>query len=89
MAEPEYGSSAWKKISSEGMDFAKKLLIKDPAKRLSLKEILQHPWVTREVKDVRDARRNSMPGNAFTLYSQVRPDTADLVKETLKKKLNE
>ncbi len=53
------------------------MLVKDPAKRLTLKEVLEHPWITRDVKDVQKARRNSLPGNAFALFSQVHPDTAD------------
>ena len=61
------------------------LLVKDPAKRITLKEVLQDPWITRDVKGVREARRNSLPGDAFTLFSQVQPDTTNLFKEVLKK----
>ncbi len=50
--------------------------MKDPAKRLSLKEVLEHPWITKDVKGIREARRNSMPGNAFTLFSLAQPDRA-------------
>ena len=88
-AEPDYASTSWKKISKEGVDFVKKLLIKDPAKRLGLKEVLQHPWVTRDIKDIREARRNSLPGNAFTLFSLVQPDTTNLLKEVHKKHMKE
>ncbi len=59
--------------------------MKDPTKRLTLKEVLQHPWLTREVKGIREARRNSLPGNAFTLFSLVQPDKTDLLKDTHKK----
>ncbi len=55
--------------------------MKEPSKRLTLKEVLQHPWITRDIKDVRDARRNSLPANAFALYSLAQPD---LLKEMQK-----
>ena len=96
-AEPDYLQAGWKKISKEGMDFVKsnilpfinhriEVLIKDPAKRLTLKEVLQHPWITRDLKDIRDARRNSLPGDQFALYSLVQPEKTDLFKEIIKKK---
>lgn len=65
------------------------LLVKDPAKRTTLKEVLQHQWVTQDAKGVREARRNSLPGDAFTLYSMVKPDTTNLLKDVQKKKLKE
>jgi len=61
-------------------------LVKDPSKRLTLKEVLQHPWITKDIKDIREARRMSLPGNQFELFSLVQPDTKDLLKEIQKKK---
>jgi serine/threonine protein kinase len=78
---------AWKKISKEGLDFVKKLLVKDPAKRLPLKDILQHPWLTKDIKDVRELRRNSLPGDAFAAFSLAHPDTTDLLKDMQKKQV--
>ena len=60
--------------------------MKDPAKRITLKEVLQHAWITRDVKGVREARRNSLPGNAFDVFSLVQPDKTDLFKDAHKKK---
>ena len=65
------------------------ILVKEPSKRITLKEVLQHPWITRDIKDVRDARRNSLPGNAFAVYSLVQPDTTNLLKEIQKKQAKE
>lgn len=84
-------------MSKEGVDFVRstlncveiELLTKDPAKRISLKEVLQHPWITQDVKGIREARRNSLPGNAFTLFSMVKPDTTNLLKDVQKKNLRE
>ena len=37
---PEY-------LSSEVKDLLTNLLVKDPAKRLPLEEVLKHPWITK------------------------------------------
>jgi len=63
--------------------------MKDPAKRITLKEVLQDPWITHDLKGVREARRNSLPAEAFTLFSMVKPDTSNLLKDVQKKKLKE
>ena len=47
---------------------------KDPNKRITLKEVLQHPWLTRDIKGIREARKGSIPSTAFGLYSLVKPD---------------
>jgi len=61
------------------------VLAKDPAKRIILKEVLQHPWITRDLKEIRDARRNSLPGNAFGLFSLVQPEKEEIFKDIIKK----
>jgi hypothetical protein len=62
--------------------------VKDPVKRITLKEVLEHPWVTRDVKDIQDARRNSLPSDSFALFS-LNPEKSDLFKEMMKKKEKE
>ena len=37
--------SAWKKVSAKAQDFITKLLVLDPAKRMTSQEALQHPWI--------------------------------------------
>lgn len=37
-----------KKLSHEAIDLIEKLLITDPKKRISIPEILLHPWITEE-----------------------------------------
>ena len=39
----------WDNISSEAKDLVSKLLVKDPAERLTVQQILQHPWLAKEV----------------------------------------
>lgn len=33
-------------VSKQGVDFLKKVLEKDPKKRLTVTEVLEHPWLT-------------------------------------------
>jgi len=40
-----YSSPAWEKISEEGKDFVKQLLIASPAERLTGRKALKHPWI--------------------------------------------
>ena len=40
-----FGQPKWEKISKEAKDFVNKLLIKDPKKRMTVKNALIHPWI--------------------------------------------
>lgn len=44
-AEISFQSSVWKGISAEAKDLITKLVVVDPAKRLTIDEALQHPWI--------------------------------------------
>ncbi|KCV72229.1 CAMK protein kinase [Fonticula alba] len=41
-----YGAPAWRMRSPESMDLISRLLVKDPAERLTASEALAHPWIT-------------------------------------------
>lgn len=43
--DPPFPDEKWDKISYEALDFVRKLLDKDPAKRLSAKQALSHLWL--------------------------------------------
>ena len=43
--EPKVTGSVWADISDQAKDFVKSLLVKDPSKRPTAKEALQHPWL--------------------------------------------
>lgn len=58
------------------------MLTKDPAKRITLKEVLQDPWIANE--STIKARKNSSAKDAFDLYSNANPDKAK-IEESLKK----
>ncbi|GAV61364.1 Pkinase domain-containing protein [Cephalotus follicularis] len=51
-ADPSFDEGPWPAISSEAKDFVKRLLIKDPRKRMSSAQALSHPWI-RNHKDVK------------------------------------
>lgn len=40
----EFPDEIWKDVSSDCKDLIKQLLIKDPTKRITIKEALNHPW---------------------------------------------
>ena len=40
-----FESEAWKEKSEELKDLISRLLVKDPSRRLSAKEILEHDWI--------------------------------------------
>merc|ERR1719225_2049616 len=41
----DFPEAEWKDISLEAKDLISKLLVKDPRKRLSAEQVLEHPWV--------------------------------------------
>lgn len=45
-AEYDMSRPVWKKVSPEAKDLLKKMLVVDPAKRLSATECISHPWIT-------------------------------------------
>ncbi|KAL7101309.1 hypothetical protein ACP275_08G047100 [Erythranthe tilingii] len=51
-AEPTYDEQPWPTMSSEAKDFVKRLLNKDPRKRMTAAQAICHPWIrnTSEVK---------------------------------------
>lgn len=45
------------------------MLIKDPDKRLKLKEVLQHPWILSESKDIGEIRSKSVSCKDFMAFT--------------------
>ncbi|XP_038723332.1 CDPK-related kinase 5-like isoform X1 [Tripterygium wilfordii] len=44
-ADPSFEEAPWPSLSSEAKDFVKRLLNKDPRKRLTAGQALSHPWI--------------------------------------------
>ena len=57
-AEYEFDEQTFGRICDDAKDFIARLLVKNPKKRMTAKESLQHPWITTEITPVR--KRNSV-----------------------------
>ncbi|KAK4795401.1 hypothetical protein SAY86_013395 [Trapa natans] len=44
-AEPSFDEPPWPSLSSEAKDFVKRLLNKDPRRRMTASQALSHPWI--------------------------------------------
>ncbi|XP_019422352.1 PREDICTED: CDPK-related kinase 5-like isoform X1 [Lupinus angustifolius] len=51
-ANPSFDEPPWPSLSSEAKDFVKKLLNKDPRRRMTAAQALNHPWI-KNYKDVK------------------------------------
>jgi hypothetical protein len=49
--EVDFSYHIWKKVGSEVKTMIKKLLEKDKSKRMTLEEVLQHPWILKKSKE--------------------------------------
>ena len=48
--EPDFNSDCWKKVSKECINFIKRLLEKDPKKRMNIADTLKHEWFKKFIK---------------------------------------
>ena len=63
-----FESKIWNKYSSEAKNFVEGLLQKKPEKRLSIKEVLEHPWI-KKMDKVPNKRRDTKKGSQFGFYT--------------------
>ncbi|KAK9067091.1 hypothetical protein SSX86_014416 [Deinandra increscens subsp. villosa] len=52
-ADPSFDEVPWPTLSSEAKDFVKRLLNKDPRKRLTAAQALSHPWIRNGANEVK------------------------------------
>ncbi|KAI7845929.1 hypothetical protein COHA_000475 [Chlorella ohadii] len=45
-AKYDFDTEAWEPVSGEAKDLIRKLLVVDPAQRLTCEQVLQHPWMS-------------------------------------------
>ena len=65
-----FHTEIWKKFSKEAMTFVDGLLKKKPEKRLTITQILEHPWIKKFSK-VPDKRIKCDDENMFAAYVQI------------------
>ena len=63
-----FESKIWNKYSSEAKNFVEGLLQKKPEKRLSIKEVLEHPWI-KKMDKVPNKRRDTKKESQFGFYT--------------------
>ena len=63
-----FESKIWNKYSSEAKNFVEGLLQKKPEKRLSIKEVLEHPWI-KKMDKVPNKRRDTKKESKFGFYT--------------------
>uniref|UniRef100_A0A0D9X1K7 Protein kinase domain-containing protein n=1 Tax=Leersia perrieri TaxID=77586 RepID=A0A0D9X1K7_9ORYZ len=51
-ADPSYNEVPWPSLTPEAMDFVKRLLCKDPRRRMTAAQALSHPWI-RNYNDIK------------------------------------
>ncbi|XP_062189956.1 CDPK-related kinase 5-like [Phragmites australis] len=51
-ADPSYSEAPWPSLTLEAMDFVKRLLCKDPRRRMTAAQALSHPWI-RNYNDIK------------------------------------
>lgn len=74
IVEPVYfHEKLWRNISLEARNFVSGLLQKNPVKRMTIKQILEHEWIKKYYTKVTDQRRNTidLTSSIFKLYSTV------------------
>ena len=69
--EVAYPKFCWKNVSPEGQDFVKRILIKEPTKRMCLIDILEHPWLLKDKEGMKKLEKM----NKFVAYTTVQPTT--------------
>ena len=65
------------------------LIVKDRTKRMTLTEVLEHPWITENCSDLREMRKNSDSISQFKLYSHQQPHSPKILDEVIKRTTDE
>ncbi len=60
------------------------MLCKDHKKRLTLKELLKHPWITINCKEVRELRENTSAEDMFKNFVLQTPHSVKIYDEIQK-----
>jgi len=77
----------WQKVSKEAKNFVDRLLTKDPKKRMTLEQVLEHPWLIKGATDIKELRRKSINDrlSKFKVFSHAEPDSPKIMEEIEKR----
>jgi serine/threonine protein kinase len=57
------------------------MLKKNPKKRITLNELLKHPWLTMNCTNIRTMRENPTTENIFRMNALSKPMAEEIIKE--------
>ncbi|MDR3548988.1 MAG: hypothetical protein P4M11_12125 [Candidatus Pacebacteria bacterium] len=96
LEQPSYVSGKWKQISPEAKVLVQStiarertdvgMLMKDPEQRVTLKELLTHPWIAGGGGRLESLRRNATSEAAFKVFSQQKPNSLKMYDEVSRMK---
>jgi ABC-type uncharacterized transport system substrate-binding protein len=61
------------------------LLIKDKAKRITLREVLEHPWIEKYCSGIREVRMKAGNQSQFKVFSYQQPNSPKILDEIAKR----
>ena len=87
--QPDFVGGRWAQVSPQAKECVSRtelyqpigMLSKDPKKRLTLKELLQHPWLVTEHSDLANLRKQATWANEFRMFSLVTPGSMRIYDE--------
>ncbi|KAE8720380.1 CDPK-related protein kinase [Hibiscus syriacus] len=85
-ADPNFNEPPWPSLSLEAEDFVKRLLIKDPRKRMTAAQALSHPWI-QSIGNVKALSKTLTPDELFYLgeqFSLLEPKHGSITLENIK-----
>jgi len=80
---PDFTEPVWDKVSKKAKNFVERLLVKEPENRMTLEQVLEHPWLVKGAVHIRDLRRNSLNDrlSKFKVFSHSQPDSPRILEE--------
>jgi serine/threonine protein kinase len=90
--EPDFSGPSWKGISPQARDLCRGLLVKDPQRRITVEEVLEHPWVTQAGHFgtyIQELNERLLCYNLYKRLSSSRRTTVGEIRiEMIKKRIN-
>ena len=62
-AEADFGAPAWRNVAPDALDLVRRILHKDPRKRIQAQDVMAHPWLTRH----RRTSPATLPSSVFQI----------------------